>query len=126
MFDQMKQIKELMGMLGNPAELKEKFERMQAELAELTAEAEAGAGAVRATVNGKMQVLSIRLDPAMLGALAGEGTDDDREMVEELVASAVNSALEKARQMAAEKLGGATGGLPGGLDLGLGIPGLGS
>ncbi len=47
MFDQMKNLKNLAGLMGNAGELREKMERMQDELAKLTAEADAGAGAVR-------------------------------------------------------------------------------
>ena len=111
MFDQMKQLKNLMGMLGNPAEIREKMERLQSELGELVAEGESGAGAVRVVVNGKMEVLSVRVEPAMIGSLVGEGLDADREMVEELIASAVNAALRKAQEAAKEKMAGLTGGL---------------
>ena len=44
---------------------------------------DAGAGAVRVVVNGKMQVLSVELDRAMIASLAGEGSDTDKQMIEE-------------------------------------------
>lgn len=111
MYDQFKQIKDLVGQLGNPQEMREKFQQIQAELAEKTVDAEAGAGAVRVTVNGQLQVQRVELDPSMIGALAGQGADADRELVAELIASATNAALEKAQQMVRDEMGRLTGGL---------------
>jgi len=111
MFDQMKNIKDLMGQLGNPQELREKFDQIQQELARKTVEAEAGAGAVRVTVNGKFEVQNVELDPHMIGALAGEGDETDKEMIEELITSATNAALTKAQQMVREEMSKLTGGL---------------
>lgn len=111
MFDQLKNIKELAGLMGNLGEVREKMEQMQAELAEKTVEADAGAGAVRVTLNGKFEVLAVQVDPTMVSVLAGTGTDADRAMVEELIASAMNAAVLKVQEMLKDTLGEATGGL---------------
>ncbi|MFW6060983.1 MAG: YbaB/EbfC family nucleoid-associated protein [Phycisphaeraceae bacterium] len=111
MYEQMKNLKQMMGALGNPQELREKFEQIQEELAQKTVEAESGAGAVRVTVNGRFEVKNVTLDPHMIAALAGEGSDADRDMVEELIASATNAALEKAQQMVRDEMSRLTGGL---------------
>ena len=113
MFDQMRNLKQIMGMLGNPQELQQKFQRIQDELARKTVEAEAGAGAVRVTVNGRMQVQDVQLDPTMIAALAGDGEQLDQEMIEQLVVSAVNAGLEKAQQLVREEFGAAGLNLPG-------------
>ncbi|MEO1237591.1 MAG: YbaB/EbfC family nucleoid-associated protein [Planctomycetota bacterium] len=119
MFDQMKQLKQLAGMLGNAGELKAKFEAVQADLEQKVVEADAGAGAVRVTVNGKLQVVGVTLDPAMVAALVGTGDDADRGMVEELIASATNAALTQAQEMVRDEMMSITGGL----DM-QGLPGL--
>jgi len=111
MFDQMKNLKSLAGMLGNAGEMREKMQRMQAELGRLTAEADAGAGAVRVVVNGKMQVLSVELDRAMIVALAGEGSDADKQMVEELIVSATNEAFSRVQELARQEMIKLTGGM---------------
>lgn len=111
MFDQMKNLKQLASMLGNPQQLREQFEQIQAELGRRQVEADAGAGAVRVTVNGRMQVQRIEFDQPMLKALVGEGEDADREMLEQLIVSATNAALEKAQAMVREELGRITGGM---------------
>ena len=111
MFDQMKAIKQLMSQLGNPQELQEKARQMQEELGRRHVTGDAGAGAVRVTINGKFEVQRVELDPAMVKTLAGEGDDADRDMIEELIASATNDALARAQEMAKEEMQKLTGGL---------------
>lgn len=111
MFDQIKNLKGLAGLLGNAGELREKMQRMQEELAKITAEADAGAGAVRVVVNGKMQVMSVELDRAMIVALAGEGSNTDKQMIEELIASATNEALRRAQERVRQEMTKLTGGM---------------
>lgn len=113
MFDQFKQLKGLAGLMGQLPEMKRKMEEFQASLAEKTVSADAGAGAVRATVNGRFQVQRIEIDPAMLGALTGTGAQADREMVEELIAAAVNAAMLRIQELLREEMGQMSGGLPG-------------
>ena len=111
MFDQLKNMKQLAGMLGNMGELKERFEQMQAELATRTVDAEAGAGAVRVTVNGRMELVNLQIDPAMVATLAGAGSDADRAMIEELIQTAVNHGIANAQQMMKEALAEQAGGM---------------
>ena len=114
MFDQLKQFKNLASLMGNSGELREKMEKMQEEIARLTAEADAGAGAVRVVVNGKLQVLNVSLDPVMISALTGEGTDADREMIEELIVSATNEAMRRVQELVKEEFSKMSGlNLPG-------------
>lgn len=111
MFDQLKNMKDLAGLMGNLGNIKEKMEQAQAELATKSVQAEAGAGAVRVTMNGKFEVVDVKVDPAMVTVLAGAGTDADRQMVEELVASAMNAAVTQVQGLLQETIGEATGGL---------------
>lgn len=111
MFDQLKNIKELAGLMGNLGNIKEKMEQAQAELASKTVQAESGAGAVRVTMNGKFEVVNVEIDPAMITTLAGAGTDADRQMVQELITSAMNAAVAKVQELLQETLGEAAGGL---------------
>ena len=90
--------------------LQSKLTELQAEAEHKTVEASSGGGMVTAVVNGKLQVLSIRIEPQVLSA-------GDREMLQDLVAAAVNEAIRKAQQMMAEAMSRVTGGLK--------IPGLG-
>ncbi len=85
-------------------ELQAKLAKAQQELAEATIEASSGGGAVKVTVNGQQQVLSVKISPEAI-------EPDDVEMLEDLVMTAVNEALTKAQEMAAKRMGKLTGGL---------------
>lgn len=108
MFDQMKN---LMSLMGQARQIKEKMEQVQADLARRTVEGDAGAGAVRVVANGKLEIVSVTIDPAMMQALVGEARSEDVAMVAELIAGATNQALAKARDMVQAELSSVTGGL---------------
>ena len=63
-----------------------------------------------ATVSGKKELVSIKIDPEVVD-------EDDMEMLEDLVVAAVNEALRNAEEMANSEMAKLTGGLnlPGGL-----------
>ncbi len=102
-------------LMGNAGKLREVFDRAVESLGRVEVEGEAGGGSVKAVVNGRMEVVSVRIDPAMLGG--------DVELLEEMVAAAVNAGMVKARESAARSLSGMAGGLPMGLFPGFGGPG---
>lgn len=117
MFDQLKNLKQIASLMGNASELRQKIEQVQQKLARKQVEAEAGAGAVRVAANGKMEIVSVHLDAAMLTTLSGEGAEADQQMIEELIAAATNAALAKARELIKQELSSAAGGMDiGGLD----------
>jgi len=111
MFDQLKSLKQLAGLMGNAEEIKAKFEAMQAELENKTVEADAGDGAVRVTVNGHLRVLDVYLDPAVTCSLAGGGDGEDKALIEQLIASATNDAILKAQDMIKNEMASVTGGM---------------
>ncbi|MEM8737871.1 MAG: YbaB/EbfC family nucleoid-associated protein [Planctomycetota bacterium] len=111
MFDQMKQLKQLAGMLGNAGELKARFEAVQADLEQKTAEGDAGAGAVRVTVNGRLRVVAVHLDPAVLATLTPPDGGPDHPQVEELILTATNAALDRAQAMVQAEMASLTGGM---------------
>ena len=108
MFENLKGLAALMGQSG---QLKEKYEQLQAELDRITVEADAGAGAVRVVMNGRMQVLSVKLDHSMLATLAGEGDEADQGMIEQLVAGAFNAALAKTQDVVRAQVSELTAGV---------------
>lgn len=122
MFDQLKQMKQLaslMSQLGSPEklrELREQADRVQQELAQERITAEAGGGAVRVTVNGKLEVLAVKLDRPVIAVLMADTEGDevartDEAMVEELIAQAVNDAMARAQAMARDRVASMAGGL---------------
>jgi DNA-binding YbaB/EbfC family protein len=105
---------DMMGMLGKVKELQAKMKEAQDNLVHVQASAEAGAGMVKATVNGKKQLVKLEIDPDII-------KPDDKEMMQDLIVAAVNKALDEVDIKAKEELKKSTQGvLPNipGLDLG--------
>lgn len=107
MFDSLKGMAGMAGMLRDLPKIKAKMAQVKRELEDVRVEAQAGGGAVRATVNGQMRVMSIRVDAALMASLADASKGDDRAMAEDLIAAAVNLALEKAKAAATAKFSAA-------------------
>lgn len=100
-----------MGDLMKQAKLmQEKLTNLQAEVGARTVEASAGGGMVTAKVTGKLQVVSITIDPEVVRS-------GDREMLQDLIVAAVNEAIRQAQAMMSDEMSKLTGGLR--------IPGLG-
>ena len=81
--------------------VQEKLEATQAELEKLEVEGQSGGGMVVARVNGKQELLSLRIDPEILS--------DDVEMVEDLIMAAVNQGLSKAGKESQKRMAGVSG-----------------
>ena len=101
------------GMPGNMNNLMKQAQRMQKQMEESQKELEtkeftaaAGGGAVNATVNGKKELLSLKIDP--------EAVDpEDVEMLQDMIVAAVNEAMKQAEAANEEAMGKFTGGLGG-------------
>ena len=110
-----------MGMFGDILKQAQQVQQQMMErLEELrgqTVEGEAGGGMVKVTVNGRREVVGVKIDPDALG----EGVD----MIEDLIVAATNKALQKASELEKDEISKATGGLASGLQgMGLDFPGL--
>jgi DNA-binding YbaB/EbfC family protein len=84
-------------------------EEVQRKLAETVVEGSSGGGAVTVTMNGKKQLLKLRIDPAAVVGLGGD--KPDVEMLEDLVLAAVNEAGRKAEEALQSNVKGLLGGL---------------
>ncbi len=100
-----------MGGMGNMNNMFRQAQKMQEEmlkaqesLGEQIIEASVGGGAVNVKVNGKKEIMEIKLSPDAVDP-------DDVEMLEDMIVSAVNEALRKADEAAAGSLGKITGGM---------------
>ena len=115
-----KELGSMMSLLRNQGKIQEEFQKFQSQVGSIVAEATSGAGFVTAKVNGRMEILSIRITEEAMKL-------NDREMLEDLIAAAVNQALTKVRQQIAEesaKMAAGMGLPPGLLGGSGGIPGL--
>jgi len=94
-----------MGNIIKQAQLmQQKMARLQEDLGNREVEASSGGGMVTATVNGKQQLLSLKIEPSAVDA-------EDVEMLQDLVIAAVNEAIKKSQDMAQQEMSKITGGM---------------
>jgi len=103
----------MQGMLKQIQKMQQDMEKAQNELANKVVTEESGGGMVKATVNGKKELISISVDNEILSS-------GDKEMLEDLIVAAVNKALSSAGKMAEDELGSITKGM---IPPGFNIPG---
>jgi len=85
-------------------QMQAKMARLQEELAQRTVEASAGGGMVTAVVNGKNELISLKIEKDVVNS-------EDVEMLQDLIVAAVNEGIRKAQEMATAEMSKITGGL---------------
>lgn len=91
-------------MIKQAQKMQMEMQRMQEEMETKTYTAAAGGGMVKASVNGKHEVVNLEINP--------EAVDpDDVEMLQDMVIAAVNEAMRAADTEAANNMSRLTGGL---------------
>ena len=88
---------DLGAMMRQAQLLREQMEYMQKGLEGQTVTGTAASGKVKVVATGTQRVVSVEIDPSVLG--------EDREMIQDLVAAAVNIALDRSRELAKERMG---------------------
>jgi len=91
------------------AKAKAQADSLQKRMQETIVEASSGGGAINVKMDGRKQLLSLRIDPEAVKS-------GDVEMLQDLLLAAVNEAARKVDTQMQSTLGGMLGGL--------GIPGL--
>ena len=95
---------DMMGMMRNLGDLQARLQTVQDDLRRQVAEGEAGGGTVTAKVNGRLELVDIHIDPALVG--------DDADLLEDMVKAAVGQAMDKARDLQREGMSQLLGGFP--------------
>lgn len=93
MFDGLKGLGNLPGLLSKAREMQDKMKSVQEELAKQTVVADAGGGMVQATVNGRLELVKLRIDKSRIDPA-------DTEMLEDVIVAAVAAAQNKAAEAA--------------------------
>ena len=101
-------------MMQQVQKMQQEMQQAQEELARETVTASAGGGAVKATMTGGLELVSLEIDPEVLDP-------EDVEMLQDMVLAAVNESMSRAPELASKRLGGITGGLG---DFGINMPGM--
>lgn len=91
-------------LLKQAQQMHTRIAQLQEEMAGKTVEASSGGGMVNIVMNGKQEVLSIRIDPEVVNR-------EEIEMLQDLIAAAMNEALRKSHEMMTEEMKKITGGL---------------
>ncbi|MGA1862387.1 YbaB/EbfC family nucleoid-associated protein [Deferribacter thermophilus] len=98
-------------LMKQAQKMQKKMLELQEEAAKEVVEASAGGGMVVVKVNGKQEVVEIRIEKDVVDP-------DDIEMLQDLIMAAVNEGIKKSQEMVQEKMSKLTGGL------GLNFPGM--
>ena len=91
------------------SQAKQQYETLQKKMQETVVEGSAGGGTVTVKMDGRKQVLSVKIDPEAVKS-------GDVEMLQDLVAAAINGAGKKVDESMQSAMGGMLGGM--------GIPGI--
>ena len=98
-------MRDIMGMMGKVKEMQSKMEKMQADIAALDIEGTSGGGLVTVRLNGKGEMLGLKIDPSLF-------KEEEVEILEDLIVAAHKDAKSRAESIAAEKTKELTAGLP--------------
>ena len=98
----------MQSMLKQAQKMQEDMAAMQEELEAREYDVSAGGGVVNVKVNGKKEILSVKIAPEVVDP-------DDIETLEDLIVAAVNEAIKKVEAISSEEMQKITGsiGLPG-------------
>ena len=86
------------------SQAKRQYEVLQKKMEETIVEASSGGGSVTVKMNGRKQVLNIKINPDIV-------KDGDLEMIQDLVTAAVNAAGTKVDDAMQSTMGGMLGGM---------------
>jgi DNA-binding YbaB/EbfC family protein len=84
--------------------LQERMTSLQNDLALRTVDASAGGGMVSVLVNGKHELVSLKIEKEVVNP-------EDVDMLQDLIMAAVNEGMRKAQEMAAAEMAKLTGGI---------------
>lgn len=99
-------IAKMKDMMGQARQMQQEMEQ---KLQQTQVEATSGGGMVLARMNGKKELLSLKIDPTAFSS--GMGTPADIELLEDLIKAAVNEAGRKADEVMKQGVQSALGGL---------------
>lgn len=98
----------MQAMIKQAQKMQEDMAAKQEELESREYDVSAGGGVVSVRINGKKEILSVKIDPEVVDP-------DDVETLEDLIVAAVNEGIKKVEAISAEEMQKITGnmGLPG-------------
>ncbi|WP_143961748.1 YbaB/EbfC family nucleoid-associated protein [Litoribacter populi] len=95
---------DFMNIMNKVKEAQAKMKETQAQLVNVTAEGESGAGMVKVTVNGHRKVIDMTVDESLINP-------QDKDMLKDLIVAATNKAFEAIDVKIKEEMKNATEGM---------------
>lgn len=92
------------GIIRQAQKMQKQIGKIQDGLATRVIEASSGGGQVTALVNGKQELVNIRIDPDVVDP-------EDTELLEDLILAAVSQAIKLSQDMVSEEVNKVTGGI---------------
>lgn len=100
-------------LMKQAQQMQAKMQEMQDKLAQMEVDGKSGGGLVNVVVNGKGDVLSVKIDPSLL-------KPEEGDMLEDLILAAINDGRGKANTLMEEEMKKVTGGM--GMPSGMKLP----
>lgn len=91
-------------ILQQAKKMQDRLVKLQEEMGDKTIDAQSGGGMVACVVNGRQEVVSLKISPEVL-------EEKDNELLEDLIMAAVNEGLNRSREMVQEEMSKVTGGM---------------
>ena len=91
-------------MMKQARKMQEQLAQAQESMKDVTIDASAGGGMVKATVNGDLELVSIQIDPDALDP-------EDVDLLQDMIVAAVNEAIRGVSEVASKQMSSITGGL---------------
>jgi DNA-binding YbaB/EbfC family protein len=98
-------MKNFAGMMKQAQELQTRMAEMQAEMERARVEGQSGGGLVVLTLNGKGDLVGVKIDASL-------AKPEETEILEDLIVAAHSDAKAKVERLLQEKMQSLTGGLP--------------
>lgn len=90
-------------LMKEAQKMQQRMQEAQQQLTELVVNGESGGGMIRIKMNGRHDVMEVKINPSLI--------EEDIEMLQDLVAAAVNDAVRKIEKASKEKIAELTAGL---------------
>lgn len=92
------------GLVKQAMEMRGKIEEIKETLANETVEASSGGGMVRVVINGRFEIISLKIEPEVIDK-------DEPEVLETLIRAALNEAVQQAQARIKAKMAELTNGI---------------
>lgn len=96
--------KNMNALMKQAQQMQQKMSTLQKELESRELETSSGGGMIKIKVNGKQEILSLKIDPECVDP-------SDLETLEELILTGVNQAVKESQDMVQKAMSKVTGGL---------------